>query len=156
MDLLAKSINRMEVFDSYVSQLSYRWHYIKKHIANLEKQKINLLSAEKSQAEILARLKVNIRNSLKELNQFWATQNLDEYLELREKYTQTRVYLYFVTKFIDNYKNLQEYNKKLIKELKDNRDFIIRWEAIYLPKWDTKILKKYGLLIEDSYFNLDK
>jgi hypothetical protein len=24
MDLLAKSINRMEVFDSYVSQLSYR------------------------------------------------------------------------------------------------------------------------------------
>ena len=155
MELLSKSINRMEVFDAFVMNLNYRWIFIKKHLIVLEKQKIELQKTEKTMATKLIRYKNNIRNSLKELNRFWTTDNLEKYLILREQYTYVKVYLYFITKFIDNYNNLQDYNRKYIMELREVRDLIISGEKIHIPKWNLKILKKYDLLTEDEdYLNL--
>jgi hypothetical protein len=34
------------------------------------------------------------------------------------------------------------------------RPALISGEKIHIPKWDTRILKKYDLLIEDEYLDL--
>jgi hypothetical protein len=39
-----------------------------------------------------------------------------------------------VTKFIDNYENLQNYNRNLIKELMKIRPALISGEKIHIPK----------------------
>ncbi len=148
-ELLDNSINREDVYNAYITQLKYKWKQIKVHIENLKKQQANLQEAVNTQALELANLKKSIKESLKDLNKYWATAWINKYLDLKYKYNYWKTYLYLITKFLDNFNNLQAYNRKKIRELESIKANLISWEAVVLEKSNEKILKKYGLLIED-------
>ncbi len=148
-ELLDSSPDRLEVFDTYMSQLLYKWKQIKQHISNLKKQQNLLKKVVDDTARKLANLKISIKNSLKDLNKYWATDWIDKYLDLKLKYNFWKTYLYLITKFIDNFEKLQDYNRNLIKELRKYKPLIVSWDTVVVPKADKKILEKYWLLIDD-------
>jgi uncharacterized protein with von Willebrand factor type A (vWA) domain len=148
-ELLDNSTNRLEVFEAYLAQLKFKWNQIKKHLKNLKKQQWILKKEVNKQSLELAKLKTKIKESLKDLNKYWATNWIDKYLDLKTKYNFWKTYLYLITKFIDNFENLQLYNYNFIKELETNKSIIVSGEPVIIPKGKTEILKKYGLLIEE-------
>ena len=75
-----------------------------------------------------------IKSVLIDIVEFDQTQSkLDEYLSERDKYTYASAYLVFVSKFINSYTLLNNYNKVYLDTIINNQDALVKNAKIILP-----------------------
>lgn len=154
--ILANSKNKAEILDAIIEQLEYRYEKSVKQIKSLNEQK-NILNNEmiKSEANIET-LKVKINTDFKNKDSIASKENIDNYLKEKNAYYHARTYIIYINKFLLDYNYLNEYNKRLLDALINNKDALVKEAYVVIPDTWTTLLKDFDLLYEESEYKAIK
>lgn len=148
--LIWSSTDRSEMLDVFISQLEYRYR------ASAESKKTLSMQADKLKSDISASVQ-KIESAKKKMWEDFANfdslstgKNIDDYLQYREEYEYARTYLVFIGKFNGYYNILDEYNKKLLDALINNKEAIVKWTQIVIPDTGTDVLRELDLLYDEA------
>ncbi|MBT3726873.1 hypothetical protein HOG21_04145 [bacterium] len=59
--------------------------------------------------------------------------NIEKYLELKKEYYYSKTYIIYINHFLERYNFLNNYNKRLLDTLINNKDALIKNTYIVLP-----------------------
>ncbi|MDR1945308.1 MAG: hypothetical protein LBQ59_04520 [Candidatus Peribacteria bacterium] len=93
---------------------------------SLEKE----MSSANSQIESL---KNKINSDFQKNDATASYENIEKYLELKNKYNYARAYIVYINQFLNDYNALNEYNKRLLDTLINNKDAIIKEAYVVIP-----------------------
>ncbi|MDR3151021.1 MAG: hypothetical protein LBU14_05615 [Candidatus Peribacteria bacterium] len=84
-------------------------------------------------------------------------ENIENYIKIKEKYNYARTYLIYTNQFLQDYNTLNEYNKKLLDTLINNKTAIIKEAYIVIPDTGVELLRDFNLLYsENEYKEIQK
>lgn len=147
--MLDKSYDKNGALKTYLKTLKSRYNLANKQIVSLTQQKQVFEATMTQTQEQIEALKDKISTDFSAVNTQATLENIDVYLELKNKYTTARMYVIFINKFIEQYEYLNEYNTNIANILIQNSDAIIKDSYVVLPEsGDTNILKDLNLLFE--------
>lgn len=152
--LLNASNNRETTLNDFISQLEIRYKSSQTNITKLNNYKTTLewLMVEADNKTNTLKDKISADFSWFKDLETWA--NIGEYLDLKNDYIYARTYLIFVNKFLVQYDFLNNYNKKLLDTLINNKDALSKKSFIVIPDSGDSLLKDMNLLFdEDVYKN---
>ncbi len=150
--LLEQSRNRSEILNALIEQFEFRYEKSVKQIISLNEQKAIFereMAEASSQIEIL---KVKINTDYKKRDSNASKENITNYLEQKNKYNYARTYIIYINQFLKEYSLLNDYNKKLLDTLINNKDAIIKESYIVIPNTWTELLKEFDLLYEEAEY----
>jgi len=154
--LLNSSINKSETLDAIIWQLEFRYEKSVKQIISLNEQKTiferEMLEAN-TQVEIL---KTKINSDYQKRDPIASKENINNYLEQKNKYNYARTYIIYINQFLKEYVVLNEYNKILLDTLINNKDAIVKESFIVIPNTWTSLLKEFDLLYEETEYKAQK
>lgn len=150
--LLDQSSDREAMLESYTDELKYRYKITLEHIDVLNKQWSELKAAIQSSEGKISRLKDELSQAYKKLDYDKTQEKLDEYLKERDIFTYANTYLIFVSKFINSYTIINNYNKVYLDTIINNSDALIKNAKIVLPDSWTELLKKLELVKTEAEF----
>lgn len=149
--LLNQTYDKSETLKAYLDMLKNRYDIANTQIVSLEQQKQVFESTMEQTNTQIDELKNKISNDFSSVNTQATNENIDSYLELKNKYTTARMYVIFINKFLEQYSFLNEYNIAKADILLKNSEAIIKDAYIVIPEsWDTQLLQDLNLIIEDS------
>lgn len=154
--LLDKSKNRAEILDALIEQFEFRYEKSVKQIISLNEQKDIFereMAEANSQIEIL---KVKINTDYKKRDAVASKENITNYLEQKNKYNYARTYIIYINHFLSDYVSLNDYNKKLLDTLINNKDAIVKEAYVVIPNTWAWLLKEFDLLYEESEYKATK
>ena len=127
-----------------------------KQIISLNEQKAIFereMNEANSQIEIL---KVKINTDYKKRDAVASKENITNYLEQKNKYNYARTYIIYINHFLSDYVSLNDYNKKLLDTLINNKDAIVKEAYVVIPSSWAGLLKEFDLLYEESEYKATK
>lgn len=154
--LLEQSKNRAEILDALIEQFEFRYEKSVKQIISLNEQKAIFereMNEANSQIEIL---KVKINTDYKKRDAVASKENITNYLEQKNKYNYARTYIIYINHFLSDYVSLNDYNKKLLDTLINNKDAIVKEAYVVIPSSWAGLLKEFDLLYEESEYKATK
>ncbi|MDD2907464.1 MAG: hypothetical protein PHH98_02375 [Candidatus Gracilibacteria bacterium] len=154
--ILANAKNKGEILDAIIEQLEFRYEKAAKQINNLNEQK-NIFENEMTAAETkVESLKVKINTDFKNKDANASKENIDEYLKQKNAYYYARTYIIYINKFLLDYTYLNEYNKKLLDTLINNKEALIKDAYVVIPDTGTSLLKDFDLLYDEATYKATK
>lgn len=148
--LLSSSNDREFALNSFIAQLEYRYKVWIENLRNLNSQKVELTKAfENSNLEI-NKLKDKIWNDFWNFNNNETIKNIDSYLEIKKENTNALTYIIFINKFIDYYTILNNYNKKVLDTLINNKEILIKNTQVVIPDTGWELLKQLKILYSED------
>lgn len=154
--ILDQSKNRAEILDALIEQFEFRYEKSVKQIISLNEQKAIFereMAEANSQIEIL---KVKINTDYKKRDAVASKENITNYLEQKNKYNYARTYIIYINHFLSDYVSLNDYNKKLLDTLINNKDAIVKEAYVVIPSSWAGLLKEFDLLYEESEYKATK
>ncbi|MBW7954765.1 hypothetical protein H3C61_03050 [Candidatus Gracilibacteria bacterium] len=148
--LLASSNDREFALNSFIAQLEYRY---KNGIANASKlntQKQELKKAFETTSKEIENIKQKIGDDFGNLNEKETKNNIDVYLDIKQKNTNAQTYIVFIDKFLNYYNILNSYNKKVLDTLINNKEVLIKNSQVVIPDTGGEILKQLKLLYDEK------
>lgn len=155
MDLktsLNQADDRSKVLDSYISQLEFRYQNTLENINNLKNQRNVLLASVNENNTAIESSKTKMSSDFKIFDSRSVIEDVDTYLKARDSYTYARTYIIFIDKFIAYYTYLNNYNKKLLDTLINNRDLIVKNSQLVIPDSGSDLLKSLNLIYTEAEF----
>ncbi|MDD3144927.1 MAG: hypothetical protein PHV23_02335 [Candidatus Gracilibacteria bacterium] len=154
--LLANSKNKAEILDAIIEQLEFRYEKSVKQITSLNEQK-NIFNNEMLKAEAnIETLKIKINTDFKNKDSVASKENIDNYLIEKNTYYHARTYIIYINKFLIDYSYLNDYNKKLLDTLINNKDALVKEAYVVIPDTGTTLLRDFDLLYEEADFKATK
>jgi len=154
--LLDKSKNRAEILDALIEQFEFRYEKSVKQIISLNEQK-SIFEREMAEANTqIEILKVKINTDYKKRDAAASKENITNYLEQKNKYNYARTYIIYINHFLSDYVSLNDYNKKLLDTLINNKDAIVKEAYVVIPSSWAGLLKEFDLLYEESEYKATK
>ncbi len=154
--ILDQSKNRAEILDALIEQFEFRYEKSVKQIISLNEQKAIFereMNEANTQIEIL---KVKINTDYKKRDAVASKENITNYLEQKNKYNYARTYIIYINHFLSDYVSLNDYNKKLLDTLINNKDAIVKEAYVVIPSSWAGLLKEFDLLYEESEYKATK
>lgn len=148
--LLSSSTDRSFALNSYISQLEYRYKAWIENSKNLMTQKTELVKSYNESEKELNALKTQIWKDFSWFNSKNTSTNIDKYIKLQNQSTTAKTYIVFINKFIDYYAKLNNYNKKLLDTLINNKEILVKNTQVVLPDSWTDLLKNLDLIYTES------
>ncbi|MDR2640454.1 MAG: hypothetical protein LBC61_03960 [Candidatus Peribacteria bacterium] len=81
----------------------------------------------------IEKLKSKINSDFLKNDSTASSENIEKYLELKSKYNYAVVYIVYINQFLTDYNRLNEYNKKLLDVLINNKEAIIKEAFVVIP-----------------------
>jgi hypothetical protein len=155
MDLktsLGQATDRATVLDAYINQLEFRYSSTLENISNIKNQRAILLSSINENNTAIEKAKTKMSSDFKVFDSESVIEDVDVYLKARDSYTYARTYIIFIDKFLVYYTYLNNYNKKLLDTLINNRDLIVKNSQLVIPDSGSDLLKSLNLIYSEADF----
>lgn len=155
MDLktsLNQATDRATVLDAYINQLEFRYSSTLENISALKNQRAILASSLKENNTEIEQAKKKMSSDFKIFDSESVIEDVDTYLKARDSYTYARTYIIFIDKFIAYYTYLNNYNKKLLDTLINNKDIIVKNSQLVIPDSGSDLLKSLNLIYSEDEF----
>lgn len=154
--LLSNSKNRAETLDAIIWQLEFRYEKSVKQIISLNEQK-DIFSREMVDANAQTELLKNkINTDYQKRDAVASKENINNYLEQKNKYNYARTYVIYINQFLREYALLNDYNKKLLDTLINNKTAIIKEAYVVIPDTWVSLLKEFDLLYDEAEYKTQK
>lgn len=151
-NLINSDTDRKKTIEIFISELEKRYKNTVINNANLVIQRDTLVKEMEDTSQKIEDLKGNINTDFNSFNAEKTWANIEKYLELRKNYYYAKTYIIFINKFINQYIILNDYNKKLLDTIINNKDAIIKNAYIVLPDSWNELLKKLNLIYEETEY----
>lgn len=148
--LIWTSNDRELTLNAFIAQLEYRYKNWNENQKNLILQRTELLKAYDNSNSEIERLKTKISWDFWNFDNTETIKNIDEYLKVRQENLNARTYIVFINKFINSYQILNEYNKKVLDTLINNKEIIIKNSQLVIPNTWTELLKELKLMYSED------
>ena len=149
--LIDTSYNKKDLLDAFIEQLEFRYTNWINNAKTLINQKNIFTSTMENSKKKLKNLKIKINNDFKNYNSEWSLENINIYLKLKKDYYYARTYIVYINQFLAEYNLLNNYNKKLLDILINNKEAIIKDAYIVIPdNWWLNSLKSFKLIYDES------
>ncbi len=150
--LLDSSDTRRNTLGTLISQLEIRYKNAAESSINLSNQKGLLLSDISQINSDIQTLKTKMWGDFSRSDSLASVEDVDEYIELRRRYTNNFTDIVYINQFLIQYNFLNNYNKSLLDTLINNKEAIITKSFIVIPDSGDEFLKSFKLLYEESEF----
>ena len=132
-NLIGNALNKKDVLDAYISQLEYRYENTVNIQKNLLEQR-QIFENEMTKAnEKVAQIKSKIETDFNNYDESESLENIDNFLEEKQKYYFARTYIVYINQFLREYQYLNAYNKNLLDVLINNKEAIIKDAYVIVP-----------------------
>lgn len=148
--LLSTSNDRELALNAFIAQLEYRYKVGIENSKTLSLQKAELLKAYNSSNTEINTLKDKISDDFSDFNNIETIKNIDNYLKVREENLNARTYIVFINKFLNYYAVLNEYNKKVLDTLINNKEIIVKNSQVVVPDSGSDLLKELKLIYSEE------
>jgi len=148
--LLSSSNDREFALNSFIAQLEYRYKVWIENSKTLLLQKNELIKAYNNSNLEINNLKDKISNDFSNFDNVETLKNIDNYLKIRQENLTARTYIIFINKFLNNYAILNEYNKRVLDTLINNKEIIIKNSQVVIPDTGWELLKQLKLLYTED------
>lgn len=151
--LIWNSLNKQDVLEAYISQLEFRYETAYNNQKNLLKQKEMFHSSmELANTEVI-KIKNKISIDFNANDSEASLVNIDNYLWEKNKYYFARTYTIYINQFLREYQYLNNYNKRVLDVLINNKEAIIKDAHLVVPdSGGIESLKALDLLFEEADF----
>lgn len=148
--LLSSSNDREFALNSFIAQLEYRYKEWTKNAENLVAQKVELTKAFENSSNEIENLKDKIWTDFWNFNNNETIKNIDSYLEIKKENTNALTYIIFINKFLDYYNILNNYNKKVLDTLINNKEILVKNSQVVIPDTGWELLKQLKILYTEE------
>lgn len=154
--ILDSSRDRASMLNALIDQLEYRYEKAIIESRKLLEQKTVLeWEITKSASEKNA-IVAKIDSDFKANNAKASAENIKKYLEIQNNFYYARTYIIYINQFLREYQILNDYNKKLLDTLINNKNAIIKNSYVVIPDTWTDLLRQYNLLIEEADYKANR
>ncbi len=154
--VLDESENRRSTLDSLISQLELRYRNAATSMINLQDQKNLLMWQMQGDSTEIEQVKTQMSTDFTQNDVPAVIQDVDTYIELRDRITSDRTDVILINQFLAQYNFLNQYNKKLLDTLINNREAIISESYVVIPDSGDDFLKQFKLLYEEEEFKAQR
>jgi len=81
-----------------------------------------------------------------------SAKNAENYLELKKEYQANYIDIIFINQFLKQYVFLNEYNKKLLDTLINNKEALINQSFVVIPDSGDEFLKYFHLIYDEEEY----
>lgn len=148
--LLSSSNDREFALNSFIAQLEYRYKVGTENITKLISQRNELEKAFETSNNEIENLKSKIWDDFSNFNNSQTLKNIDNFLEIKKENTNVSTYIVFVNKFINYYSILNNYNKKVLDTLINNKEILVKNTQVVIPDTGWELLKQLKLLYTEE------
>lgn len=148
--LLSISSDREFALNSFIAQLEYRYKLWVENSKILNMQKQELVKSYESSNKQIENVKQKIWSDFWNFNNIETLKNIDSYLKLREENTNAFTYIVFINKFLNYYAILNNYNKKVLDTLINNKEILIKNTQVVIPNTGGELLKQLNILYTEE------
>ena len=117
---------------------------------SLLKKKAQLSKDLKSSQIEIKNIKIKIDKDFKNFNSVETEKNIENFLNAKANYNYNYTYIIFINQYLNQYKHLNNANKKLLDTLINNKEALVRNTHIVIPSTGIKNLKKLNLIINEK------
>ena len=153
--LLDSSYDKPRILNAFIEQLEFRYVLSAKNIKRLNEQKTVFLNNMDSSNEKIETLKIKIAKDFENNNSIWSLENINTYLKLKEEFYYSRTYIVYINHFLNEYVSLNNYNKKLLDTLINNKDALIKDAFVVIPDSWAELLKSFNLIYDENEIKKD-
>lgn len=150
--LLAQSTNKSKVLETIIWQLEYRYKLSVEQMKSLLNERTKLESEITIANSQIESLKSKISSDFLKNDSDASYENINKYLELRSRYNYAVVYTVYINQFLNDYNRLNEYNKKLLDVLINNKDAIVKEAFVVIPDTGVELLRDFNLLYDEAEY----
>jgi hypothetical protein len=148
--MLDSAPNRRKTLENFISQLELRYKNSALSIESLQKQKdlhlANLTSIENK----IAQVKLSMESHFAQSQATNTLEDVDDYLLLREEYTESFTDVVFINQFLKQHAFLNNYNKGILDTLINNKEAIINQSYVVIPDSGDQYLRPLELLFDEA------
>lgn len=150
--LIDSSLDKPRMLNALIDQLEYRYVSSIESIKNLNEQKDIFETSMKDADSKINTLKQKIEQDFKNNDANESLANINTYLELKKQYYYANTYIVYINHFLSEYIYLNEYNKRLLDTLINNKEALIKNTYIVIPDTWSEVLKDFNLLYDEAEF----
>lgn len=149
-NILKWTSNKSDMLEAIIDQLEYRYSISVEQMKELEdlsngyKTKMGLANSE------IEVLKQKISNDYNNRNAVESENNIKKYVEIKDKYYNSKINIVYIYQFIKEYSLLNNYNKLLLDTLINNKEALIKETYVVIPDSGANLLKKFDLLYTEE------
>ena len=132
-NLIENALNKKDVLEAYISQLEFRYTNTNNQLKKLLEQKNIFEQQMQVSNQKVQSIKQKITVDFNNYDEDASLENIDEYLEEKQKYYFARTYIIYINQFLREYQYLNAYNKNLLDVLINNKEAIIKDAYIIIP-----------------------
>lgn len=151
-ELLDSSYDKSSILNAIIDQLEYRYVKASENAKLLLEQRNIFEWTMNSSNTKIETLKSKISTDFKNNNSDWSLENINQYLSLKQEYYYAKTYIVYINHFLSEYSYLNEYNKKLLDTLINNKDALIKDSFVVIPDSWTELLRNFDLLYSEEEF----
>jgi hypothetical protein len=154
VDALLQSPQRKNTLESLISQLEIRYK--------------NAALSSKSLSEYQAKLSANMQQVQSQIDSFKQKMNgdfsafdskassddVEAYLELKKEYQSNYVDIIYINQFLKQYSFLNDYSKKLLDTLINNKEALITQSFVVIPSSGDEFLKTFNLIYDEDEYKI--
>ncbi len=150
--MLDESYNRRETLEIYIEQLKYRYTQSIKSLDILSEKRKEYLQNMNIAGKKINNIKIKITKDFRNADARATNKNIEDYLSLKQEYTYARTHLIFINQYIKQYNYLNNYNKKVLDTLINNKDIISKNSFVVIPSTGTETLKRMNLIFSEQEY----
>ncbi len=154
--ILNNSTDKAEILNAIIEQLEFRYESATNQVKTLNSQKtIFETEMQKANSELII-IKAKIDTDFKADNAEESVNNIENYLKVKNDYYYARTYIIYINQFLTEYAVLNNYNKKLLDTLINNKDALIKDAFVVIPDSWAELLRNFDLLYTEENYKSNK
>lgn len=142
--------NKQETYNSLINQLKIRYITWYANSKNLKIQIESLVNTLNGLNQSIENTKQSIDTNMKSYNSKDLNKNIDDYMTLKNQYTQLRTYAVICNQFLKYYTALNAYNRDVLTTLKLNENAIVNNSYVVIPNSWTDLIKSLNLIYDEN------
>lgn len=149
---LASSNNKKTTIETFISQLELRYKNAALSSQALGWQREKLITNLELLQNKVDALKQKMNGDFAIFDDSASIKNVENYLELKKEYQANYVDVIFINQFLKQYAFLNNYNKKLLDTLINNKEALVNQSFVVIPSsWD-EFLKTFNLIYDEAEY----
>lgn len=148
--MLDSSPDRRKTLESFISQLEIRYKNAALSIQNLESDKKLYLQSIQNTEKQIEEVKTSMESHFSESLSDATLWDVESYFVLRNTYTEAFTDIVFINQFLKQYDFLNQYNKKILDTLINNKEAIVNQTYVVIPDSGDEYLRPYDLLFDEA------
>ena len=149
---LAASSNKKTTLETIISQLELRYKNAALSSQSLALQRDMLIENLSLLQDKVDALKEKMNTDFAAFDEDSSAKNAENYLELKKEYQANYIDIIFINQFLKQYVFLNEYNKKLLDTLINNKEALINQSFVVIPDSGDEFLKYFHLIYDEEEY----